>query len=450
MTALMSVLRATSFRAAFGFTTILVLALALVLSLLYARLEARLAAVEETRIWREAASLTRTYAQGGVKALAEAVTAQVDTGQGLALHLTDRLGVYLAGNIKDFPAPEKTQARGNGWFDMTAQDTAYRARLVAPDDDLVLLLGFDRDDMDTSLAAIRRLFLLTLIGLTLLGIAGATLLARGNLARVAKMNRHLQPVMQGALETRLPVAKTGDEWSLMAGHINIMLARLEKLVETTREVSDNLAHDLRAPLTRLRMRLEALSESAVDAQLDQLADALGDVDALLRSFNALLALSRLESGTTKLARRPIDMGALMENLHDLFEAVFEEQDMQLVVEAEVVTNMTGDEALLTQALVNGLENVLAHGARAGSTVTLDLQDAGDAVMLSLADQGPGIAAADRTRAVERFVRLDESRSGDGTGLGLSLISAICHHHGGTLMLDDNAPGLRLTLHIPKG
>ena len=137
------------------------------------------------------------------------------------------------------------------------------------------------------------------------------------------------------------------------------------------------------------------------------------------------------------------MGALMENLHDLFEAVFEEQDMQLVVEAEVVTNMTGDEALLTQALVNGLENVLAHGARAGSTVTLDLQDAGDAVMLSLADQGPGIAAADRTRAVERFVRLDESRSGDGTGLGLSLISAICHHHGGTLMLDDNAPGLRL-------
>ena len=114
-----------------------------------------------------------------------------------------------------------------------------------------------------------------------------------------------------------------------------------------------------------------------------MADALGDVDALLSSFNALLALSRLESGTTKLARRPMDMGALMENLHDLFEAVFEEQDMQLVVEAEVVTNMTGDEALLTQALVNGLENVLAHGARAAGTVTLDLQDAGDAVILSV-------------------------------------------------------------------
>ena len=450
MAVLMPVLRATSFRAAFGFTAILVLSLALVLSLLYARLEARLAAVEEARIWREAASLTRTYAQGGVKALAEAVTAQADTGQGLALHLTDRLGVYLAGNIKNFPAPEATQARGDGWFDMTGQDTVYRARLVAPDDDLVLLLGFDRRDMDASLAEIRRLFVLTLIGLTLLGVAGAALLARRNLARVAQMNRHLQPVMQGALETRLPVTGPGDEWSLMAGHINTMLARLEKLVGATREVSDNLAHDLRAPLTRLRMRLEALSEGAEDAQLDQLADAMGDVDALLRSFNALLALSRLESGTTKLARRPIDMRALMETLHDLFEAVFEAQDMQLVVDAEVVTDMTGDEALLSQALVNGLENVLAHGARAGSIVTLGVQDGGDAVTLSLADQGAGIAAADRARAVERFVRLDESRSGDGTGLGLSLISAICHHHGGTLTLDDNAPGLRLTLHIPKG
>ena len=291
MAVLMPVLRATSFRAAFGFTAILVLALALVLSLLYARLEARLAAVEEARIWREAASLTRTYALGGVKALAEAVTAQADMGQGLALHLTDRLGVYLAGNIKNFPAPEATQARGDGWFDMTGQDTVYRARLVAPDDDLVLLLGFDRRDMDASLAEIRRLFVLTLIGLTLLGVAGAALLARRNLARVAQMNRHLQPVMQGALETRLPVTGAGDEWSLMAGHINTMLARLEKLVGATREVSDNLAHDLRAPLTRLRMRLEAISEGAEDAQLDQLADAMGDVDALLRSFNALLALS---------------------------------------------------------------------------------------------------------------------------------------------------------------
>ena len=124
--------------------------------------------------------------------------------------------------------------------------------------------------------------------------------------------------------------------------------------------------------------------------------------------------------------------------------------MTLRIEADAVSGMTGDEALLSQALVNGLENTLAHGARAAGTVTLGVQDVGDAVILSVTDEGPGIAAADRDRAIERFVRLDESRSGDGTGLGLSLIAAICHHHGGTLSLGDNTPGLRLTLHLPKG
>lgn len=446
----MSVLRATSFRASLGFTTLLVVALALVLSLLYARLEARLTAVEEARIWREAASLTRAYAKGGVRALAEAVTAQAETGQGLALHLSDRDGVYLAGNIKKMPPPESTQAQADGWFDMMAQGAVYRARLLAPDDTLVLLLGFDRRDMEASLGEIRRLFLLTLIGLTLLGLAGAALLARHNLARIGQMNRDLQPVMRGELSTRLPVAQSGDEWALMAGHINTMLQRLERLVSATREVSDNLAHDLRAPLTRLRMRLEALGEGADEAQLDQLSDAVGDVDALLRSFNALLALSRLESGTLQLTRRPMDIEALLGNVHDLFEAVFEARDMQLIVDAEAVAGMTGDEGLVSQALVNGLENVLTHAAKSGSTVTLGLRDAGDTIMLTLADQGPGIAAADRARAVQRFVRLDESRSGDGTGLGLSLIAAICHHHGGTLRLEDNAPGLRLVMQLPKG
>ena len=446
----MSVLRATSFRAAFGFTTILVLALALVLSLLYARLEARLAAAEEARIWREAASLTRAHLQGGVKALAEAVTAQADSGQGLALHLTDRLGVYLAGNIKSFPAPETTQTLSDGWFDIRAEGTAYRARLIGVDTDLVLLLGFDRRDMDVSLSEIRRLFFLTLIGLTLLGVAGAALLARRNLARVAEMNRQLQPVMQGALETRLSVGPSGDEWALMAGHVNTMLARLEKLVDATREVSDNLAHDLRAPLTRLRMRLEALTESADDAQLDQLSDAVSDVDALMRSFNALLALSRLESGTMQLTRRPLDLVRLVEDMHDLFEAVFEARGMQLSVATEAINDMTGDEALLSQALANGLENALAHAAHADTKVTLSLHDKGAAIELVLADQGAGIAAEDRARALERFVRLDESRAGDGSGLGLSLIAAICRHHGGTLTLEDNAPGLRLIMRLPKG
>lgn len=444
----MSVLRATSFRAAFGFIMLLMLVLGLVLSLLYKTLETRLTTAEEARIWREAANLNRYYTQGGVQALGEAVTAAATTGQGLGVQLSDRLGIYLAGNLTRFPAPEATENKADGWFDFTTPQSVYHARFVPLDEDLVLLLGFDRRDLDGALADMQARFALTLIGLTLIGLIGAAALAHRNLARIGEMNRHMQPVLAGVLDTRLPVGARGDEWALLAGHINVMLARLEKLVDATREVSDNLAHDLRAPLTRLKMRLEALMEGAQDDQLDQLGDALEDIDALLRSFNALLALSRLESGTTKLNRVPIDVPALFEKLAGLFEAVFEDAAMTLHVDGAAVA-VSGDEALLSQAIANGLENALAHGARADAHVRLMVRDAGSHIEMEIADQGPGIAAADRSRAVARFVRLDDSRSGDGTGLGMSLVAAICHHHGGGLVLEDNAPGLRLIMQLPK-
>lgn len=445
----MSLLRVTSFRAALGFTLILSLVLAVVLGALYERLQARLLAVDEARVWREAASLNRIYTQAGVRGLAEAINGQAQAGQGLALHLSDSLGVYLAGNVTGFPAPDITSHSGDGWFDFNHLDVVIRARLLALDSDLVLLIGYDRADSDRALADMRGVFALSLFGLLLVGLMGAALLARHNLARVAAMNKALQPVMDGYLDRRIPQSDRGDEWGLMAAHINTVLARLERVIYATREVSDNLAHDLRAPLTRLKMRLEAVMEKADEAQLDQLSDAQGDVDALLRSFNALLALSRLESGIMQLTRKPFDAAAMLENLHALFDAVFEAQGMRLDMQLNPVSGVSGDEALLSQAVVNGLENILAHAARPNSTAVLSLTDAGEAFVITLADEGDGIGQADRARAVERFVRLDESRHGDGSGLGLSLIAAICRHHGGTLELQDNTPGLRLIMRLPK-
>ena len=451
----MSVLRATSFKSALGFTLVMTGVLALVLGLLYGRIEARLMAGEEARIWREAASLDRIYAQGGLKALAEAVSAQSEAGQGLALHLSNRLGVFLTGNILRLPTPETAVTREADWFDFERGPQRFRARLIAPDADLILLIGFDRRPMETALADMRRLFIITIIGLSLLGLLGALALAARSLARVGQINTRLAPVMKGELSTRLPETGKGDEWALMAAHINTMLAQLERLVDATREVSDNLAHDLRAPLTRLKMRLEALSEGASEAQLDQLDDALGDVDALLRSFNALLTLSRLESGTAQISRQKLDMTLLMADMQDLFEAVFEARHMQLDVTAPPSLGFHADASLLSQAIANGLENILTHGARADTTARLELVEEADAVLVKLSDEGPGIAAQDRARAQERFVRLDESRSGDGTGLGLSLIAAICRHHGGTLELADTTPdavdgnGLKLVMRLPK-
>jgi len=176
------------------------------------------------------------------------------------------------------------------------------------------------------------------------------------------------------------------------------------------------------------------------AGFPDMAAALEDVDGLLKSFNALLALSRLDSGVTKLAAGPVDVAALLADVHDLFAPVFEDGDMQLAISCADGLSLSGDADLLAQALVNLLENALTHAAIKGSTVTLSAQRADDAVILSLAQ---------REQAMARFVQLDESRAQGGSGLGLSLAAAICTHHGGALVLRDNAPGLKAELHLPQ-
>lgn len=445
----MSLFRATSFRAAIAYTAALTLAVALVLGLLYQRLEQRLLDMQDAVLWREAANLSRVYEQEGAQSLAALVTLKSDLNQGFVLRLSNALGVYLAGNLAAFPSPENTQVAQDGWFYVTTSETQIRARVLRLDSDLVVLLGQDMRDTQNLLATMVRLFALALLGLMVFGLAGGTFLARRNLARVAKLNQELQPVLQGQFSSRVSIDASGDEWALMASHINTMLARIESLMADTKQVSDNLAHDLRKPLTRLKARLEALLEQSDARARDQLADALEDVDGLLHSFTALLALSRLESGAAKLTLQPLDGLELVTNLHDLFEAVFADKQMHLALDAVAVNDFEGDEPLLVQALANLLENALTHASVAGSQVVLALQENDTDILLSLTDGGTGIPADKYTDVQKRFVRLDESRSGDGNGLGLSLVAAICRHHGGMLELDDAAPGLKAVLRLPK-
>ena len=445
----MSLLRATSFRAALAYTGVLTLSVALVLGLLYHRLEQHLLDAQDAVIWREAAHLSRVYEQEGAQNLAALVSIKSEANQGFVVRLSTSLGVYLAGNLADFPAPENTQIAQQGWFYASTPEAQIRARVLQLDDDLVVLLGQDMHDTQSLLATMVRLFALALLGLTIFGLAGGAFLARRNLARVAALNQDLQPVLQGQFASRLSVDARGDEWALMASHINTMLARIESLMADTKQVSDNLAHDLRAPLTRLKARLEALLEQSEDTARDQLADALEDVDGLLHSFTALLALSRLESGAAKLTRQPLDGAELLTNLHDLFEAVFADKQMHLVLELAPVSGLEGDEPLLVQAVANLLENALTHASVPDSHVVLALGESDGDILISLTDGGAGIPPEKYSEVQKRFVRLDESRSGDGTGLGLSLVAAICRHHGGALTLGEASPGLRATLRLPK-
>lgn len=444
----MSVLRVTSFRAALAYTLALVAAVGVVLGFVFQSFSAQLTQTQDRQVWRETAALSLAYNRGGARALAQAVEAAENTAQGQVVRLSNALGAHLAGNLKTLPSPSETMRKADGWIEFTHQGQMIRARFAKLDEDIVLLVGYDRSDARQLETTMQWLLMSALAGLTLLGLLGGVLMARRAQARVAVMNADLQPVMRGHLDRRLPETG-GDEWAQMAAHINTMLARLEQLMAATKQVSDNLAHDLRAPLTRLHMRLEKLAAQSDASMADELNEAIGDVDRLLHSFAALLTLSRLDSGVVKLTRRPIDITALVSDMHELFEAVFAEAHMTLDLKAAPVDGFTGDAALVQQALTNLLENVLTHAAVADTKVLLSVSDEGDTIKLTVADGGAGIAAEHRAAAQQRFVRLDASRSGDGSGLGLSLAAAIAKHHDGELRLEDNHPGLVVSLVLAK-
>ena len=437
-----NLLRLAGFRAALAYTSILLIAMALVMGLLYERLADTMRGAQDNLIWREAAALSFIHQRDGVRALAQAVSA-VQAGQGSYVRLSDGLGNFLAGNLQSFPTPERTDAEG--WVHFSENGLPVRARLLQVDENLVLLVGHEITDGENLLAGFRTAFAMALLAILLIGLGGGAFLARRGLQRVEAIGEGLRPVMQGDLSARLPVAKGGVEWQVLESRINATLAQLEKLMQATRRVSDNLAHDLRAPLTRLRVRLETV---LAKTENDEIAEAIDDVDGLLKSFNALLTLSRLDSGVATLEAWPVNINELLDELHDLFAPLFEQHNMRLELSCADNMNLSGDVDLLGQALVNLLENVLAHGVEVGSSVELAAQQEGDKVILSLADGGKGIAPQRRNDALKRFVQLDASRTKGGSGLGLSLVAAICAHHGGDVQLADNQPGLRVEMHLP--
>ena len=437
--------RLAGFRAALAYTTLLLVAVALVLGLLYGRLAENIRMAQDNLIWREAAALSFTHQRDGVRGLAQAVNALggQESYRPSYLRLSDGLGNFIAGNLKDFPMGNQTDA--DGWLSFADAGVPVRARLLQLDENLVLLVGHNIADGENLLAAFRQAFLMALMAILLVGLGGGAFLARRGLKQVEAIGAALKPVMEGDLSTRLNMRRDGAEWQALETQINAMLAQLEKLMGATRQVSDNLAHDLRAPLTRLRARLEGLLADTGEAEC---AAALEDVDGLLKSFNALLALSRLDSGVTTLNAEAVDAAVLLAELHDLFAPVFDDNEMTLTLACPDALSVSGNAALLAQALVNLLENTLTHAAIKGSAVTLAAHKSRDGFVLSVADGGAGIAPDQREQAMARFVQLDESRSGGGSGLGLSLVAAICAHHGGTLVLADNAPGLKAEIHLP--
>jgi signal transduction histidine kinase len=270
------------------------------------------------------------------------------------------------------------------------------------------------------------------------------------LRRVEQVNRTGERVMAGNLSDRVPLHGTSDEFDQLAANLNRMLDQIERLMTAMREVTDDVAHDLRTPLSRLRTRLErALADpsgtnpSCSANQGEAIRGAIDEADRLLATFNALLKIAELESGARLDQTAPVDLSEVARSAADLYEPVTEENGFALSVVAEPGVRISGDWHLLSQALANLLDNVLKYAG--GGQIELRVFHENGQAILEVADQGPGIPEADRQSVLDRFVRLEPSRTTPGNGLGLSLVRAIARRHGGSVVLEDNQPGLRVRL-----
>jgi len=289
-----------------------------------------------------------------------------------------------------------------------------------------------------------------IIGATvLLALASGALLSAGFLRRIDAITRTCRAVVAGRFGDRIPVGPSQTQLDRLAATINEMLDRIAALMESLRQVSSDIAHDLRTPLTRLRQRLESVrGKSATIADYERVVEhALGECDAILAVFSALLRISQIESGMRRASFARVALPQLLQRVAELYAPVIEDGHQTLRVDLGETPDVHADETLLMQLLANLIENAIRH-AGAGAAIRLECASAGGEAFLRVMDSGPGIPAGERERVFDRLYRLERSRNTPGHGLGLSLVAAIAKLHGYTIELTDAAPGLCVTIRIP--
>jgi signal transduction histidine kinase len=414
------------------------------------------AQISET-IEAEVSGLAEQFRQGGIRRLVLIIERRSRQPGAFLYLLSGPNNEPLAGNTVGVRPNLLTTP---GWHETLytvndEHDTAQRSAMIRVFDlpgNFHLLVGRDVMEREQLRGVIRRGLTLSLGLVVLLGTLGGLFIARRVLKRVDGMSETAQSIMAGNLAGRLAVSGNDDELDRLAGNLNAMLDRIGELMTGLREVSDNIAHDLKTPLTRLRNGAEeALRTGRSDDDYRHALDRMiEESDGLIRTFNALLMIARAESGTASEAKQRFDAGAVVNDVADLYEPVAEEAGLSLRVEVAEGQFVVGSRELLSQALANLADNAIKYGETTarGGEIVMSAARREDRVEIAVADSGPGIAPQDRQRVLDRFTRLETSNGKPGSGLGLSLAAAIAHFHGGKIGLEDNQPGLRVVLSLP--
>ena len=448
-------LRSSTFRLAILYMILFAGSASMLLGFIYWSTVAFMAEQVDTTIEAEIQGLAEQYRQRGLNGLVRTINERVErNAESSALYLV-AWPTYrpLAGNLAGWPQETPSE---DGWLDFPLQDPegkldelAARARVFELSGNFKLLVGRDVRVLQNTQALIVQALLWGLAVTAGLALIGGVMLSRTTLRRLEDINTTSQEIMAGNLDRRVPTRGTADDFDQLAANLNAMLDEIQRLMDGIRHVSDNIAHDLRTPLTRLRQQLEGLQDDTLPEAVrrEQVEKSIADADQLLATFSALLRITRMEAGGYEPSFSELTLRELIEDAAELYQVVAEEAGIELSIDILDDTPIQADRDLLFQALTNLLDNAIKFCPAGGSIrVATARKDA--SVTLSVADSGPGIPEADRERVLERFYRMESSRSTSGSGLGLSLVSAIANVHQASLALTDNQPGLKITLSFP--
>ena len=461
---MINLFRLTSFRLIFIYTTLLVISVFLIAFYLHLSTSRDLKnRVDEDTI-KESKMLISVYQRGGVNRLARSIAQLSQIPNANLYALRNNKNDIIAGNFNDKESLWNLKRLDDGWVSFSSirnqesinqslppKEKFFRGKEFILQGSYNLIIG---RDVSNEVYLWKR-FLTNIISATffvlILGLFGGYVLSRNILNRISAINRTSIEIMDGDLSQRLPVGLIDDELNQLSANLNLMLDRLNKLMIGMKDVSDNIAHDLRTPLNKIRTNLEVtlMSNPTSENYKNSIQEVIQDIDIVINTFNSLLAISRVESGSLSLDREKIDINKMLENVIDLWEPLAEEREIILINQCDQDIQLEGNRNLLSQAISNLIDNAIKYGPK-GNKINVGAKLEKDNVILWISDNGPGIPDSDKERVLERFTRLDISRNTQGTGLGLSLVnSSIKFHKGSISLLDSNPNGLIVKLELPK-
>jgi len=455
---LLKLLRTSTFRLALLYMLLFSSSVLILFSFIYWETVAYMAQQTDATIEAEIEGLKEQYLQQGLAGLLTVINERIarNAGQSSVYLLSTPGYKPLAGNLNRWPhVPESP----DGWVNFSLEDSntkklqfhQARGRRFLLQGGLHLLVGRDVKDLKATQDLIMNALGWGLAMTVALALLGGLMMSWSTLRRLETINQTCRDIMTGDLSRRIPTKDIGDDFDQLADNLNAMLEKIEILMAGVRQVADNIAHDLRTPLTRLRNRLELLhGQAPTDQQCSELIERnITEADQLLATFNALLRIAQIESGSRLSHHIQFDFATLVQDAVELYEALAQEKSQAVSVQLTQPLTVYGDRDLLFQALANLLDNAVKYTPIGGSIkITLTVL-ANPLIELRIIDTGPGIPAKARAQVFERFFRLEHSRNTPGNGLGLSLVAAVAKLHHSDLKLEDNAPGLCVIWLLPQ-